>query len=60
MDASVLLVGANGRATFELPLPNWSGLVGLSFYNQALVLDPGANPLGAVVSDAAEAIVGEL
>jgi hypothetical protein len=46
-------------ATFRLPIPGVPALVGLKFYNQALVLDPGAgNVIGAVVSEAAEGVVG--
>lgn len=58
-DAVVLVSGAAGNAVFEMPIPNDAGLIGLRFHNQAFVLDPNAgNPLGAVVSDAAEAVVG--
>ncbi|HEX5095889.1 MAG TPA: hypothetical protein VFX21_07750 [Acidimicrobiia bacterium] len=46
------------QAVWELPIPEVAVLVGVHFYNQALVLDPGANPFGAVVSDAAEGVVG--
>ena len=34
-------------------------VVGLHFFNQAFVLDPTANAAGAVLSDAAEAIIGQ-
>jgi hypothetical protein len=57
-DAVVLLVGANNAATFTLGIPNRPALQCLQFYNQALVLDPGSNALGAVVSDAAAGIIG--
>ncbi|MFN7591564.1 MAG: hypothetical protein ACK5UQ_24075 [Planctomycetota bacterium] len=57
-DALAALVGANHQARFELPIPNKPPLVGLRFYHQALVLDPGANGFGAVVSDAAEGVIG--
>lgn len=57
-DAIAGLVGANHQARFELPIPNKPPLVGLRFYHQALVLDPGANGFGAVVSDAAEGVIG--
>ena len=52
------MLGSGGNAAWELPIPNQIGLVGLHFYNQALVFDPGTNALGAVISDAAEAVVG--
>jgi hypothetical protein len=58
-DATTLIVGSSGTATFRLPIPNALPLLGVHFYNQAFVPDPGAgNVLGAVVSDAAAAVVG--
>jgi hypothetical protein len=45
-------------AKYCLPIPNLPSLVGMHFCNQAVVLDPGANPLGAVISDAAEGVIG--
>jgi len=54
-----LLLGQNQQAKFRLPIPNNPNLVGMHFFNQAIVLDPGAgNPLGAVISDAAEGVIG--
>jgi hypothetical protein len=50
--------GPAGTPRWRLPIPNDPRLAGLSFYNQALVLDPGANPLGAVLSDAQQGRVG--
>jgi hypothetical protein len=58
IDAAAFLAGANNQARFELPIPNMPGLVGLHFFNQAIVPDPAANALGAVVSDAAEGVIG--
>ena len=59
LDASVLLSGTNGSAQVSFAVPNTMQLVGVSFANQALVLDLAANPAGLVVSDAAMAIVGQ-
>lgn len=59
LDAAMFFTGANGQAKFLLPIPNAPALVGTHFYNQAMVFDPGAgNPLGAVMSDAAEGAIG--
>ena len=59
LDAAVFVSGQLGVAKYHLPIPNDPGLVGLHFYNQAIVLDLQAgNALGAVVSDAAEGVVG--
>jgi hypothetical protein len=58
VDAAVLLSGQDAQAQYRIGIPNAIGLVGLGFRNQAIVLDPAANAAGAVVSDAAEGIVG--
>ena len=59
LDAIVPLVGQNQQAKWFLPIPNDPIWVGTRFYNQALVPDPAAgNSFGAVVSDAAEAVIG--
>jgi hypothetical protein len=39
-------------------IPNLATLLGAVFYNQALILDPGTNPFGAVVTNAGEATIG--
>ena len=57
-DATTLLLGASNTAAWNFVVPNDPGLSGLPLYNQALVLDPGFNALGAVLSDAAGLIVG--
>lgn len=58
IDGAYLLLGQDGWATYRLPIPNWPLLVGLTFHNQAIVLDPAANAAGAVVSEAAEGVIG--
>ena len=58
IDAVTFLVGAGGQAVFTMAIPNLASLVGATFHQQAMVLDPGANTLGAVLSDAATAVVG--
>ena len=57
-DATTLLLGANNRATWSLSVPAGPGLIGLQFFTQALALDPTANALGAVTSDAAAMMIG--
>jgi hypothetical protein len=55
----VFLHGNNHQAPYQMPIPNWTGLIGLSFFNQAIVFDPASgNALGAVVSDAARGTIG--
>lgn len=49
----------SGAATWTLPLPNWPALLGMPFYNQALVMDPlTGNAFGAVVSNAMRGVIG--
>ena len=58
-DAVLGIVGQGGKAKWQLPIPDQPSLVGVRFYNQAIVLDVGAgNPFGAVMSDAMEGVVG--
>jgi hypothetical protein len=57
-DAVALLPVAGGVATWTLVLPNNAAFVGARFHQQGLSLDAGVNPAGAVVSNAATAIVG--
>jgi hypothetical protein len=52
------VAGSGGDVAFRIPVPFEPALPGVRFYNQAFVPDAGANALGAVVSDAAAAVVG--
>ena len=47
-----------GRATLSWQVPNAPGLIGTRFFDQGFALDPAANPLGAIVSNAGAGIVG--
>ena len=47
-----------GRAPWTLSIPNSANLMGGKFYQQALVLDPPANALGVVMTNAGEGTVG--
>ena len=58
-DHLLVLSGAGHEATLHFAIPNLSALIGARFHQQAFVPDAGAgNPLQAVVSDAATAVVG--
>jgi hypothetical protein len=57
-DATTVIAGP-GTAMWSLGIPNTASLLCTQFYTQALVLDPTANALGAVVSDAAAGVVGQ-
>jgi hypothetical protein len=58
-DAVAPVLGQNQQAIFALPIPNHPSMLGLHFHHQAIVPDNGANnPLQAVLSDAATAVVG--
>ncbi|MCA8963464.1 MAG: right-handed parallel beta-helix repeat-containing protein [Planctomycetes bacterium] len=56
-DVSIFIVGAAGTASMQASTPNQPYLIGLTYFTQALVFD-AVNPLGAVMSDAAAAVVG--
>ena len=51
-------VDANGNGKITLSLPNSSNLVGLTWHNQYLVVDPRANGFGAAFSNGGSAKVG--
>ena len=57
-DITTVLAGAANSATWTLGIPNSAALQCVRFHSQALVLDPTFNQLGAVVSDAASAVIG--
>jgi len=57
-DAVSLMIGAGNQASFSWTLPAGSAFLGARFFSQALVLDPTANGLGAVTSDAAQLVLG--
>ena len=57
-DAVSLQVGTNNAAELSIVIPNSLTLLGITYYQQAFVPDPGVNPLGAVNSAAAAATVG--
>ncbi|MBK8101398.1 MAG: hypothetical protein IPK26_30310 [Planctomycetes bacterium] len=57
-DAVSAWAGTGGTAVFSLPIPDAVELIGIRFANQAFVFDPTGNPAGAVLSDAARAVVG--
>ena len=57
-DATTLLLGAGNTASWSFSIPNNPALSGVKMFNQALVLDPGFNALGAVLSDAAAMLIG--
>ncbi len=52
------VVLAGGRTRLHWPLPGTPGLIGTRFHAQGLVLDPAANALGAVVSNAGTGVAG--
>lgn len=58
IDVGVPLIPANGSVAWVIPsLPN-AGLVGATVFAQGFVLDPLANPLGVVLSNAGELTFG--
>lgn len=57
-DLLVYISGSAQTATWSLPIPSASALLGLSLHTQALSVDPGFNSFGAAMSDAATATIG--
>ncbi|MBL8723697.1 MAG: sulfatase-like hydrolase/transferase [Planctomycetes bacterium] len=57
-DTTVFLPRTNTVATWVLPLPAFSSLLGLHFFTQGFVLVPGANPAEALSTRALEIVVG--
>lgn len=57
-DALTFIAGSNNTARWTFGIPNNAALQCQQFYQQVLVPDPGRNALGAVVSDAAAAVIG--
>ncbi|MFM1873482.1 MAG: hypothetical protein RL398_2904 [Planctomycetota bacterium] len=57
-DASSLLLGAGNTATWSFAVPNVPAFSGLALYHQVLAIDPAANGLGVVMSDAAASQIG--
>ena len=53
------LVNSGGSASWPVAIPFVPALAGLSLYAQAGVTDPGANPLGVVLSNASEWRLGQ-
>lgn len=56
--ASQTLTNLGGTALWSLPIPLAAPLAGLTFYVQAMALEPGANPLGATVTNAGVGVIG--
>jgi hypothetical protein len=48
-----------GTASLTLPIPNSAALLMATFYNQAYVIDNGANPLGLTASNGGEGVIGK-
>lgn len=53
-----LVAGQGQQGVAQLSVPDRPALVGVRFYQQALVLDPVGNGLGVVASDTMEGVVG--
>lgn len=59
LDDLTIVVGSGGRATWAVDVPDQSDLLGVTFHQQAFVLDVNAgNATNLVVSDAADGKIG--
>ena len=52
------LVNNFGSAQCTIAVPNVPGLVGIRFFTRGLLVDPQVNAFGAVLSNAAESVIG--
>ncbi len=52
------LANNQGAATWQLPVPNDTAHLGLRFFNQGFVLDPGANQLGVIATNGGAGVIG--
>jgi hypothetical protein len=57
-DVLCSIPGTSGTTTFRIQIPFDPSLVWVSFHNQAIVLDPGANPLGLTTSNGGTSRIG--
>ncbi len=57
-EAVLFLQGVNNTAIWNFVIPNDAVFLGQLFYSQALVIDPAANALGSVASDATGMMIG--
>ncbi|MHC5066857.1 MAG: CARDB domain-containing protein, partial [Planctomycetota bacterium] len=53
------LLFSGGRATWSIDLPWDVSFLGYTFYQQGLVLDPGANALGLTTTNALQCVIGD-
>ena len=58
LDLTQLVLAGSGSANSTLTIPNLGWIIGLDMHQQAFVLDPSANALGATVSNALKARIG--
>ena len=56
--ASFALPVSGTTAGWTLPIPNDPTFIGLTILTQGFVLDPGANPMGAIVTNGVRGVVG--
>ena len=58
VDMVVALTANQGVASWAVPIPADPGLVGSTLFQQALIVDQGANALGVTTSNAGEVRIG--
>ncbi len=59
LDAVLPAVNTGGTGLASVAIPNAAGLLGAPVYLQALLPDGSANPLGATLSNAGQALIGQ-
>ncbi|MBK8099385.1 MAG: hypothetical protein IPK26_19935 [Planctomycetes bacterium] len=58
LELTQLVIAASGTANSTLTIPNLGWIIGLELQQQAFVIDPGVNALGATVSNALRLRIG--
>lgn len=57
-DVSLLVATAASSAAVQIPIPQWSGLLGVPFWQQGFVLAPGVNLAGLLATDSVRGAIG--
>jgi hypothetical protein len=57
-DVSLLVATAASSAAVQIPIPQWSGLLGVPFWQQGFVLAPGVNLAGLLATDSVRGTIG--
>ena len=57
-DATLLVAAQGGTASVQIAIPQWTGLLGIEFWQQGFIPAPGANAAGILVTDSTRGTIG--